>query len=104
MTRRQAIAPSPKRESRAGALLRGAADMTGVSAVARVVIEASDDIVDRTVALAREHGVSETKIRAALRLRSKAERLQSLVALVLPGLPNPRLLRYVARKPEARTR
>ena len=97
MTHKSSIGKS---KSAAGAALRVAADVSGAAAIARVVVEASDEIVDHIVSLARKRGVSEAKIRAALKLRRKAERVQSLAALVMPGLPNPALLRYVANRPE----
>lgn len=79
-------------------ILGAISEATGVRALAELAVNATDAIVNRAVALARESGVSERKIQKALRARQNAERLQSLIALLIPVVPNPALLRALAKK------
>ena len=85
-------------KQQAGKGIRLVADFTGVTAIARTAVGTHDALIAELVALARKNGVSAKKIGQALEARRKAERVQSMIALVFPFLPNPKLLRFLAEK------
>ncbi len=94
---------SDKLERLQGAVLRiptvsRLIDSTGVTAIAKAAVGSLDTAIGKAVTLAREEGVPEKHIRAALRAQQKAEQLQSMIALLLPIVPSPKLMRLLARK------
>lgn len=76
--------------------LRVVGEATGASAIAREVLDVHDSTVAALVAKAREKGVSEKKIAAALRGYSKLQRIQNLAAILFPFLPAPAALEALA--------
>ena len=71
-------------------------EITGIGRIAALAVDASDSAVARLVKEARLAGVSERKIVTALRAREAAEQAQNLVAVLLPVVPAPAVLRALA--------
>lgn len=91
-------APSPAREKGVSGALRRAGEASGASAIARGLVGSVDAAIEKMVELARDEGISEVKIQQALRAHRKLEAAQSMVALLLPFIPSPKLLRLLAKK------
>lgn len=83
---------------------RAIGEATGIGPIARAAVDAEDGLIDRLVAKAREHKISEKRITEALKLKGKYDRAMSVIALLYPIFPNPALLRLVAGRPERQTR
>lgn len=90
--------PAPAREGGISGLIRRAGEASGASAIARGVVGSVDAGIARMVQLARDEGISEAKIQKALRAQKALERYQSMVALLLPFIPSPKLMRLLAKK------
>jgi hypothetical protein len=75
-----------------------AVDLSGVTAIAKAAVGSVDAAIAKAAAIAREEGVSERHIAAALRAHKKIEQLQSMIALLLPIIPSPKLMRLLAKK------
>lgn len=90
--------PAPAREGGISGAIRRAGEASGASAIARGIVGTVDAGIEKMVSLAREEGISEAKIQKALRAHRKMERWQSMVALLLPFVPNPKLMRLLAKK------
>ena len=82
--------------------VRKLADATGVGEIARALVGAEQAVIDRLVDKARELNISKAKISAALRAKRKHDQALSVVALLIPSLPNPALLKLIAGKSEAK--
>lgn len=91
-------APAPAREGGISGVIRRAGEASGASAIARGIVGTVDAGIEKMVALAREEGIPERQIQKALRAHRKLERWQSMVALLLPFIPNPKLMRLLAKK------
>ncbi len=84
-------------------ILRAVAEATGVAPIARAWRDANDGAIDRLASEARKlkgpsgkRLISDERIANALRAQKRLEQFQSIVALVFPYLPNPKLLRIIA--------
>jgi hypothetical protein len=78
--------------------------VTGAAAIAKAVVEVHDSALERLVDVAEQQGISQTKIDAALRVYGKARKVEALMSLLLPVIPNHVLLRALAgkhRQPES---
>lgn len=91
-------APAPAQERGLSGMIRRAGEASGASAIARGIVGTVDAGIEKMVDLARQEGVSEAQIKRALRAQKKAEQWQSMVALLLPFIPSPRLMRLLAKK------
>lgn len=76
--------------------LRAIGRTTGVGHVARAAVDMHDAAINRLVIDARRLGVSEAKIRVALRAKRAADRMQNLVAILFPFVPSPAVMRGLA--------
>lgn len=90
--------PAAGPEKGLSGLIRRAGEASGASAVARGIVGTVDAGIERMVQLARDEGIPETQIRRALRAQRALERYQSMVALLLPFIPSPKLMRLLAKK------